>query len=82
MARRGIALLGLAARLGLAGAPDALAHGGLRLSKPSAGATLGASPAAVETVPTNFIRNSFMPFHSGAARWYHNNAVTGIVSGD
>ena len=39
-------------------------------------------PAAVETVPTNFIRNSFMPFHNGAARWYHNNAVTGIVSGD
>ena len=39
-------------------------------------------PAASETVPANFTRNTILPFHPGAARWYNNNAVTGIVRGD
>jgi len=39
-------------------------------------------PAAAETVPTNFTRNAILPFHRGAAHWYNNNAVTGIVQGD
>ena len=39
-------------------------------------------PAASETVPANFTRNTILPFHPGAARWYNNNAVSGIVRGD
>lgn len=39
-------------------------------------------PAAAETVPANFTRNTFLPFHGGASRWYHNRGVAGGVRGD
>ena len=39
-------------------------------------------PAAAETIPANFARNSFLPFHGGAGRWYHNRGVLGVVRGD
>jgi len=39
-------------------------------------------PAAAETVPANFTRNTILPFHGGAARWYNNNAVAGSLWGD
>jgi hypothetical protein len=39
-------------------------------------------PAAAETVPANFTRNTIVPFHGGAARWYNNNAVAGSLGGD
>jgi uncharacterized protein len=39
-------------------------------------------PAAAETVPGNFVRNTVLPFHEGAARWYNNKAITGILRGD
>lgn len=39
-------------------------------------------PAAAETIPANFPRNSILPFHAGAARWYNNKAVAGVVRGD
>jgi TRAP transporter TAXI family solute receptor len=39
-------------------------------------------PAAAETVPANFTRNTFLPFHVGANRWYHNKAAAGVVRGD
>jgi uncharacterized protein len=39
-------------------------------------------PAAAETVPANFTRNGFLPFHGGAARWYHNKGVLGVIRGD
>ena len=39
-------------------------------------------PAAAETVPANFTRNTILPFHAGAARWYNNNAVAGSLRGD
>lgn len=39
-------------------------------------------PAAAETVPANFTRNTVLPFHIGAARWYNNNAVAGGLRGD
>ena len=38
--------------------------------------------AAAETVPANFTRNGILPFHAGAARWYNNKAVAGVVRGD
>ena len=39
-------------------------------------------PAAAETVPGNFTRNTVLPFHDGASRWYNNKATLGIVRGD
>jgi TRAP transporter TAXI family solute receptor len=39
-------------------------------------------PAAAETVPTNFTRNTIVPFHVGAARWYNNKAIAGGLRGD
>jgi TRAP transporter TAXI family solute receptor len=39
-------------------------------------------PAAAESVPANFARNTILPFHDGAARWYNNKATIGIVRGD
>jgi TRAP transporter TAXI family solute receptor len=39
-------------------------------------------PAATETVPANFTRNTIVPFHGGASRWYNNNAVVGSLWGD
>jgi len=39
-------------------------------------------PAAADTVPANFTRNTVLPFHDGAARWYHNNSASGVVRGD
>jgi TRAP transporter TAXI family solute receptor len=43
---------------------------------------MGMHPAAAETVPGNFTRNTFLPFHPGAAEWYHHKASTGVVRGD
>jgi uncharacterized protein len=43
---------------------------------------MGFHPAAAETVPANFTRNTFLPFHGGAAEWYHRKAGTGVVRGD
>jgi uncharacterized protein len=43
---------------------------------------MGVHPAAAETVPANFTRNTFLPFHPGAAEWYHHKASTGVVRGD
>jgi uncharacterized protein len=39
-------------------------------------------PTAAETVAANFTRNTILPFHAGAARWYNNNAVAGSLRGD
>jgi uncharacterized protein len=39
-------------------------------------------PAAAETVPRNFTRNTFLPYHSGATEWYHRKASVGVVRGD
>jgi len=38
--------------------------------------------AAADTIPKNFTRNTLLPFHAGAARWYHNNSASGVVYGD
>ena len=38
--------------------------------------------AAADTVPANFTRNTVLPFHDGAARWYHNKSTSGVVHGD
>jgi hypothetical protein len=33
-------------------------------------------------VPANFTRNTFLPFHDGASRWYQNKGVLGVIRGD
>ncbi|ACA15777.1 TRAP transporter solute receptor, TAXI family [Methylobacterium sp. 4-46] len=43
---------------------------------------IGTHPAATETVPANFTRNMFLPFHNGADRWYRNHAAGGTEQGD
>jgi TRAP transporter TAXI family solute receptor len=43
---------------------------------------MSAHPAAAETVPANFTRNSFLPFHGGATEWYHRKSAAGVVRGD
>ena len=43
---------------------------------------VGVHRAAASTVPQNFARNTFLPFHNGAARWYRNASVVGIERGD
>jgi TRAP transporter TAXI family solute receptor len=46
------------------------------------GRMIDVHPAAAETVPANFTRNAFLPFHGGAARWYHDKGVLGVIRGD
>src|SRR6476619_5922100 len=41
-----------------------------------------ASKAAAETVPANFTRNTLLPFHPGAMRWYASKATAGVLYGD
>jgi uncharacterized protein len=41
-----------------------------------------AHQGAADTVPGNFTRNTLLPFHDGAARWYHNKSASGVVHGD
>jgi len=38
--------------------------------------------AAAETMQANFTRNTFLPFHDGASRWYQNKGVVGVIRGD
>ncbi|BAT59358.1 ABC transporter, phosphonate, periplasmic substrate-binding protein [Variibacter gotjawalensis] len=43
---------------------------------------IDAHPAAAETTPANFTRNTFIPFHPGAARWFRGRAVPGMTHSD
>jgi uncharacterized protein len=38
--------------------------------------------SAASTIPQNFTRNTFLPFHNGATRWYHNKSTPGAERGD
>jgi uncharacterized protein len=41
-----------------------------------------AHPAAAQTVPANFVHNTLLPWHPGAARYFENRAVRGVLGGD
>ena len=41
-----------------------------------------AHPAAAQTVPANFVHNTFLPYHPGALRYYSNRVMTGAMKGD
>jgi TRAP transporter TAXI family solute receptor len=62
--------------------PDDLAYAILDTVFGSPDEMVQIHPAASESVAANFTRNTILPFHAGAARWYNNNAVVGIVRGD
>ena len=42
---------------------------------------MGIHSAAAETLPANFTRNTFLPFHHGASDWYGRKAASGVVRG-
>lgn len=62
--------------------PDSLAQAILDVVFNNPDEMMRIHPAAAETVPGNFVRNTVLPFHEGAARWYNNKAISGIVRGD
>jgi len=62
--------------------PDSLAYAILEAVFNNRDEMMQIHPAAGETVPANFTRNTIMPFHVGAARWYNNKAVAGTIRGD
>jgi TRAP transporter TAXI family solute receptor len=41
-----------------------------------------AHPAAASTIPENFTRNTFLPFHGGAVRYYQEIGVSGVAISD
>jgi uncharacterized protein len=41
-----------------------------------------AHPAAASTIPINFTRNTFLPFHGGAVRYYQEIGVSGVAISD
>lgn len=41
-----------------------------------------AHPAAAATIPSNFSRNTFLPYHRGAMRYYSNSMSRDIIQGD
>lgn len=43
---------------------------------------LESHPAAAATVPANFVRNTFLPYHEGAVRYYGNVGAAGVLLAD
>lgn len=43
---------------------------------------IAAHPAAVATIPDNFVYNTFLPYHPGASRYYASQMVPGSVQRD
>lgn len=41
-----------------------------------------AHPSAAETIPSNFTRNTFLPYHGGAASWFRSRATPGVTLSD
>ncbi|MBF0425193.1 MAG: TAXI family TRAP transporter solute-binding subunit [Magnetococcales bacterium] len=41
-----------------------------------------AHPTAGETIPANFSRNTFLPYHPGAGKYFARSAVKGSLQGD
>ena len=39
-------------------------------------------PAAAQTLPRNFARNTFLPYHEGAVRYYGNAGAPGVYLSD
>lgn len=53
--------------------PDSLAAAVIEALFSDNATMLEFSPAAAETLPSNYARNSILPFHSGVMRWYQHH---------
>jgi TRAP transporter TAXI family solute receptor len=62
--------------------PDDLVYGIAEAVFANHDEMMQAHNAAADTVPANFTRNTILPFHDGATRWYHNKSTAGVVHGD
>ncbi|TCZ65548.1 TAXI family TRAP transporter solute-binding subunit [Roseicella aquatilis] len=62
--------------------PADLAYRIVRAVFDSRAELIEAHPAASATVPANFVHNTLLPWHPGAARYFENRAVRGILAGD
>jgi TRAP transporter TAXI family solute receptor len=62
--------------------PDDLVYGIAEAVFANNDEMMQAHNAAADTIPANFTRNTILPFHDGAARWYHNKSTSGVVHGD
>jgi hypothetical protein len=62
--------------------PAALVHQVLRVVFDFHTELMEAHPAAAATVPANFVHNTLLPRHPGAARYYENRAVRGVLVGN
>src|SRR5262249_6762038 len=62
--------------------PDGLVYSIAEAGFPHHHEMMRGPQGAARTVPTNFTRNTILPFHDGAARWYHNKSTSGVVHGD
>jgi len=56
--------------------PEALAYEITKLAMENNPRMLQVHQAAVETLPEHVDKNSFMPFHPGAVRWFEENGYT------
>ncbi|MBD0274283.1 MAG: TRAP transporter substrate-binding protein, partial [Acetobacteraceae bacterium] len=62
--------------------PVELAYRIVRIVFDSQDELMDAHPAAAATVPANFVHNTLLPWHPGAARSLENRAVRGVLAGD
>ena len=62
--------------------PNDLVHDIVRAVFDGHAEMMEAHPAAADTVPANVARNTLLPFHPGALRYYGNRAVPGVAIGD
>lgn len=62
--------------------PDDLAYAIVKAVFANQETLIEAHPAAAETAPANFTRNTFIPFHPGAASWLRSSAAPGMTHSD
>ena len=62
--------------------PDDLVYGIAEAVFANRDEMMQAHNTAADTIPTNFTRDTILPFHDGAARWYHNMSTSSVVHRD
>jgi TRAP-type uncharacterized transport system substrate-binding protein len=65
-----------------AGLPNDLVYMIIRAAFSNHDEMMEAHPAAASTIPENFTRNTFLPFHGGAVRFYQETGVSGVAISD
>jgi len=62
--------------------PNDLVYAIIRATFTNHDELMEAHPAAASTIPENFTRNAFLPFHGGAIRFYQEIGVSGVAISD